>query len=67
MKLYDKLMKYREEHKMNRLKSALAKCSSTTQLFLPSRILGAKNVYLHDYVRIMPQSVIMASGGEIFF
>lgn len=64
MKLYDKLMKYREEHKMNRLKSALAKCSSTTQLFLPSRILGAKNVYLHDYVRIMPQSVIMASGGK---
>ena len=57
-------MKYREELKVNSLKSALAKCSSTTLLLLPSRILGAKNVYLHDYVRIMPQSVIMASGGK---
>lgn len=64
MRIYEKLIKYREERRMNKLKSLLAKCSPTTQLFLPSRILGAKNVYLHDYVRIMPQSVIMASGGK---
>lgn len=48
-------------------KKTFGLCEEGVQIFPNSTFMYPNNIYLHKYSRIMPQCIIMASGGKFIF